>query len=515
MDSNLNVKDRNIIPRWRDFKTTITLGELGPSTLHDSELPLPRFLIEDQLKDWQANRSLTYATDLVGAALVTGHTAQIRDAVDFILHPDSGASAIQRRIANRALVGDLGDSSEEVELAAKFDDQLVVRTPERIRAIRRRLNDGSWDPIRLVDLARAYSILGVPRKAVRSMDTAVALAPNSRFVLRSAARLYVHAGELDKAHFLLRTAGSTPHDPWVLAAEIGIASMLNRSSSWLKKGIRYVEEKKFSPFDMSELACALAMQELNSANSKLARRLFKRSLMSPTENSIAQLISVSRADPHASIPVADFDVPRKYEALAISHFKGMRFRDAINEGTRWMMDQPFAVSPVLFTGITSSIIEEFELSNAIYRFGLAANPKHSALRNNLAFSLASNSEPEAADVEFRKIDRFNQSIQDRIITTATEGLIAFRRGKFDIGRALYGQAISLAEGNNEPTLAMKAVAFLAREEVYARTDRAKATFEQAVTRFRGFTSSELDLLFARLRRIVESESALLRIPGPG
>src|SRR5882762_4174158 len=102
MDTSIEARRRNIIPRWRDFKTTLALGELrSAEALSDDQVGIEGSL-DEQLVDWQNNPSLSFATDLVGAGLVLGQDDHIQDAVDFILSPESESTELQRRVARRA-----------------------------------------------------------------------------------------------------------------------------------------------------------------------------------------------------------------------------------------------------------------------------------------------------------------------------------------------------------------------------------------------------------------------------
>jgi Tfp pilus assembly protein PilF len=505
MDRSLEDRRRNIIPRWRDFKTTLALGELksvddGASS-HDL---IASADLSDQIADWNANKSLAFATDLVGAGLVLGEKDGIRDAVDFILSDESGSTDLQRRVARSAQGFDfLFDDSRAEELETRSSNQLIDNSAARVRKFRTHLKEAPRNPIKLVELAREYAILGSIHKAVRTMDVAVALAPANRFVLRSAARLFVHALEFDKAHYVLRRAPSLRGDPWLLAAEIAVSSEMDRTSHHIKRGLGYVEDANFSPFEVSELASAIATVEIES-NFKAARKLFRKALKQPTENSIAQAEWASREVSSMTIEVEEFDAPRKYEALASSHFKDGEFDKAVDQGENWILDQPFAVNPVLFTGFVSNVTENFELSERLYRFGLRANPENGILRNNLAFALASNNEPYLAEQEVARIDRTSLTIQDRIVIKATEGLIEFRKGDAAEGRSLYREAIELANENDKGGLAIRALVYLAREEINARTPIAKLALENAELEFEKFTSKELEVLLKNLKGVVES-----------
>jgi tetratricopeptide (TPR) repeat protein len=498
---------RNIIPRWRDFKTTLRLGELrSTERLSDDEIDES---VEEQLLAWEANKSLSFATDLVGAGLILGQSERIQEAIDFILSPQSESTDLQRRIAKRASNASWPCSDANPEITTTSSHELIDKSEELVRRFRRELREAPRDPVKQVELSRQYAILGSREKAIRAMDVALALAPNNRFVLRSAARLFVHVLEFERAHHILKRARSLRRDPWLLAAEIGVSSLMEKSSAHTKVGMVALEDDNFSYFETSELASALATLEMTNANYKLARKLFAKALTTPTENSVAQAEWASREVGHLSVRVEDLNVPRKYEALTLSHFNEGRFDEAVGAGKNWILDQPFAVTPVLFTGLVANIIEDFDLSEKIYSFGLAANPTNACLRNNLAFALASKNDPKAAELELDRIDRAALNVQSRIAIMATEGLIEFRKGNDLQGRALYRRAIQIAEDNKEQAYAMRALVYLAREELLSGTEVAVPTLENAEVEFRKFTSKELETLLKRLREIAQSKYPLL------
>lgn len=516
MDVDVEEKERKIIPRWRDFRTTLALGELKSTGAPSTTEVHTEGSIAEQLEDWQKNKSLAFATDLVGSGFVLGKNKEVEEAADFILSNASTATNLQKRIARQVKDPNVcADLSVSEDIQTKSSGELIDHSKALVKLYRNQLRDAPRNPIKLVELAHEHTILGSTEKAARLMDVAVALAPTNRFVLRSAVRLYVHTHNIDKAHGILKRAQSLRSDPWLLAAEIAISSMRDKTSSYIKLAKRQIEDTNFSIFEMSELTGAVATIEMQS-NSKLARKLFRRALRKPTENSIAQAEWASRTMSSFSLEGIEVSAPRNFEALAWRHFKEAQWDQALEQGINWIFDQPFAVSPILFSGSTATLIENFERGAHIYRFGVAANPENQMLKNNLAFALASNNETQAAEVEFEKIDRTSLSVEEQITTTATEGLINFRKGFKDVGRAFYRRAIEIAQENKESSYALRALVFLAREEINARTEFAKPTFENVEREAQNFVPThELTVLINRLKTAIEANpdafSSALRV----
>lgn len=508
MNVDPDQKVRNIIPRWRDFRTTLALGELERSGAMTPEpVPSVEIALGEQLRDWNTHRSLAFATDLVASAFVLGIEDSIEEAVSFILSEESFSTELQKRIAgcaygsrfapnpNEKLVENLGDS-----------DTLIEMSRTNVRNYRAELKKSLRNPILLVELSREYATLGSIKKAVRAMDIAVALAPANRYVLRSAARLYVHQDEVEKAHYVLKRSPSLTSDPWLLAAEIAVASMRNLTSRHVLRGAKQIADSRFSPFDLSELTSAIATVEMQNAKNRKARSLFRQSLRAPTDNSVAQVEWASRQMLNLQIDVRQDKVPRNFEAPARRLYQTGDFRSAVEFGKNWILDQPFAAVPVSFTGGAANLLENWELATRVYEFGLRANPENSTLRNNLAYSLASNNLADLAELELNRIERSDLDLEGQIVTTATEGLIRFRQGKISIGRSLYRDAIKLAAANDKKLYILRALIFLAREEIFAKTSLARKSLEAAEFEASKYQPNiELQTLLPRLQKTIESE----------
>ena len=64
--------NRQIMPRWYPYTTACQLGDL----MSDNTLNKPKIESYDaftqKIKDWQKNRTITHAIDVVGTALILG-----------------------------------------------------------------------------------------------------------------------------------------------------------------------------------------------------------------------------------------------------------------------------------------------------------------------------------------------------------------------------------------------------------------------------------------------------------
>lgn len=102
--------------------------------------------------------------------------------------------------------------------------------------------------------------------------------------------------------------------------------------------------------------------------------------------------------------------------------------------------------------------------------------------------------------------------EDRILTTATEGLIRFRQHRYEEGRQLYKQAIKIAQSINQKGAAMRALLYLAREEVLAGTEQGNQAMEIAETEAKRFTpTQEIKFVFGKLRAMLGVDFEPVRI----
>ena len=63
MAAIIEEKDRRVIPNWRSFETTVSLGELNAISKRSYEVPT--LSIDSYIRDYQNNKSIPYAADLL------------------------------------------------------------------------------------------------------------------------------------------------------------------------------------------------------------------------------------------------------------------------------------------------------------------------------------------------------------------------------------------------------------------------------------------------------------------
>lgn len=474
-------KDRRVVPNWRSFGKTTTLGELNSFQI-DNGLIDQETGIEEYIIDWKLNNTVIHAADLLSAAVVNNKKDNkiVIEAANFILQNQEKATLSQISLANgilnKTVEKDLSERFNEITL----DNLPTFINPEPIRVkIKETKNLLSLYPnnaILYVELSRYYSILGQEHQSIRAMKIALQLAPNNRFVLRCATRLFAHYDNenndyIDYIHYYLRKSPMTLIDPWLSSAEISIATIKNQTSKFIKKGIDLVNSKNISPFNFTELASSIGTVELLFGGKKKSREFFNKALISPNDNSLAQIEWASIKDNTLDINPSIFNVKMNFEALALDNFQNKDYENALDNAAKWFIDMPFSKRPIMFgSNLASTILKDQQKSISFLNAGLVSHPNDPQLINNLAYALALDNKPTEAFEHLRKIK--NEEDYDdvtQICLTATRGLAAFRSGVPDAGRTLYLKAIERTNKINNKELNWIAILNYAREEIRVKS----------------------------------------------
>jgi tetratricopeptide (TPR) repeat protein len=501
MSSPLSDTQREILPRWRSVPETIAAGEIAPA--RTGNIILPADFLAEKITAWQLEQSLPFATELIGAALVLHRHAEAADAAQFVLAHQNDATPAAITLAQRLLDKAPRPGPKRIDREAT---QAAIREYKRVTRTYPHSAFG-W-----AELARNYAMLGLLPQAIKAMTVALRLGPNNRYILRSAARLYVHSGDPERAHHVLTAAPATTGDPWLVAAEISIASLAQRTPQFAKTGQRLLESQRFPPFDSGELASALGTLEAKAADLRRARKFLRLSLTQPNENVIAQARWAAKQD-IIDVDPALFRSPQNFEARAWYRFYEGEWTDALKASKRWLRDQPFSARPAVHSSyIAATALENHEEALRLTEIGLLANPYHPSLLNNKSYALANLGRFDEAERALDTIAKYsdrNKLGPMKPVLLATAGLICYRRGDHHRGRELYTFAIETAERAADKRLAAKAASFLALEEI-----RAGGAFGPAVNRALQMNKEFTDAEFEELRRRITTKASQTPQPEP-
>ena len=350
--------------------------------------------------------------------------------------------------------------------APELSENLSEVLRAQIRSVKSRLRRHPRNGLLWVDLARLYTMIGTDRPAVRAMRIALAIAPDDRFTLRSAARLHVHLSDPEKAGHILRRSDATRTDPWLRAAEIAIAGVMDRVPARLANIRRALLTGHHDPEHISELASAVATFEMNAGSVKSARRLFNLGLERPTENAVAQADWAANRMSGISLREEHFDLPNSFEARAIWHFERLEQVECLHECAGWLEDEPFSSRPVeLGTFVHIAAFEDYESAISLARRGLVSNPDNYLLRNNLSVALAETGDIASAKEELKLVNTASLSDWQETTWLAARGLFAFREGSLIAGRDFYERSATLAHGQSDHIRESMVLIHWAREEL--------------------------------------------------
>jgi tetratricopeptide (TPR) repeat protein len=268
-------------------------------------------------------------------------------------------------------------------------------------------------------------------------------------------------------------------DPWLTSAEISISTIKGRTSKLIKRGIELINSKNVSPFNFTELASSIGTVELLYGGAKKSREFFNKSLISPNDNSLAQIEWASTKDKALDIDPSLFGVKMNFEALALDNFQNRDYNTALDNAAKWFIDMPFSKRPIMFgSNLASTILKDQQKAISFLNAGLISHPNDPQLINNLAYSLALDNKPKDAFLQLDKI-RNEESYDDitRICLTATRGLSYFRSGFIDTGRKLYLEAIEQTKQIKNRELNWIAILNYAREEINLKSEYVEPIME--------------------------------------
>jgi Tfp pilus assembly protein PilF len=471
-------------------------GEFSPVALRLEPMPRSNEILEHRIAEWSETQSPAIAGEVLGASMLS--SIQPEKVIEVAMSVCSNSRATDATRSLALLI--LGREADEEQSLGNADPRIASR--RRIHELRERLREDPRNAIAWANVALHYTKIAQIEKAVAAMKNAVFLAPDNRFILRSAARLHIHRGNPDVAHGVLLNSSATQQDPWLLAAEIATASSMNKSGFFIKDGRNAMKSGKYSEFHTAEIASALGTIELNSGSGKAAKRLFAQSLRKPTENVVAQARWAFREGNFDLDPV-QLQTARSYEARAWHYYYEGDWGNALGEAINWLEDQSFSSRPAALGSYIASLgLGDFSKGAEIAKIGLLANPTDPTLTNNYIFCLANCGKLHEAEQVFAKIavpQRFAEfEGSNRPSILATAGLLAYRRGDIERGRELYKKAITEAEAAHLPKHSAVAAIYFAMEELRAMSATATESYNLASIVSKGVFDKDVQLLLKHL-----------------
>ena len=492
------------MPNWRYYDATLEAGELDDwkVSLHRKDI----YAIDDYVQLWNNHHSLYRAGDLISAAITNGNkdSSAIKDAASYILDREEISTNTLISSARTILGVEDKKTQSKIDIQRLRECTAIDDIRQKIHIIRQRLQVMPYNPFLYVDLSRAYLMIGQTQKAEEAILSALHYGETNRFVARSAARFFLHTQDIDRAYEVIRAKGAVSSDPWLMAAEITINMLRGKSSNYVTKGRNIIESGNCSPFGFTELASSIGTLELTSGAHRNSKKLFRKALINPNDNSLAQVQWVNSFEPlsvNLNLPVRNAYEVNTFEKVVKGDIVG-----AMHEAVSWICDMPFAHKPVnIGFDISTNQLHDYELALAILDVGLQSDESSPFLLNNKAYCLARANKINEAKEAFAKLTslQIDDSFIWKVCLPATEGLIHYRSKELVLGSLKYKEAIEVAKASaiaeGDVFLYKKAVLNFCRERLIAREGDPNDVIKEASEVIIGEDKGELKMLFDEIK----------------
>jgi len=486
MSGTFDDTNRQAIPRWLDYAAACSLGLLR--SMREQEDVQRR---EGQTSrvglEWLGSPSLAIAIDLVAEALILKNfeSEEAIKAANYVIDEAPSSYILVRELANHFLEPASGYTN--LSLVANID---VDRA--RVACLKKSTRTNPFNPIAWSDLSLCYATFGQIEKARLAMKVALALGKSNRFILRSAARCFVHLDEPDHAVTILRESGLCPIDPWIASAEIAISEDVGFSSKCINKAKNLVRDDNFSHFSRSELTVELGTMEMKNGSIKRAKTLMRQALRDPSENALAQaewMATQLRID----IGQMGDKVPASYEAQYRHLYRDKRFADSLTAAEMWGRFQPLCDRAFIQSSFIATLfLNDMPRAIHIVESAPATHRNNPILINNYAFALAQLGDIEKATQAIQKVNLHDLSDRDKFTLSATLGFISFRTSDVEQGRKLYSGAVQGFQRIRDSLSAVIAAYFWAIEEKRIGSPSAASLISDVKMRVKRFDVFELE-----------------------
>ncbi len=433
------LEDRKVLPRWRAPSESIDelVAVRAPEAMR-----VRSGWIEKLTLDFESSPNAASGRELSESAFILG-----RDLPKDLREKISEAGFILPSISR----------SKDTHLISSSDKSISQSKIQELRSI---LKNEPAQPLAWTELARYHLSRGNALKASKAMQCALSLAPENRYVLRSAARFFDLTGDPDQALHALKRSGRLSIDPWLLSADIALNG--DQRSNSLKIGMRMLSEEAKAPRNLTELAAAVGTVEHNNGRHKSAKKMIAQSLLDPNENSIAQAIYISQQDGKIKLSDEILNRPLTYEARTRRHFADADWKESMQQSVKWLRDEPFDSRPALLGSALSFDRTLTQQAYDIATEGLSCLPNDALLLNNRAVAAAYLGDFRQALLDVAHALKFNHN---KPYLLATFGLIAYRLNYTEIGARAYGQAVSWLVQKKDRESTIRAYLFWLREAV--------------------------------------------------
>lgn len=474
----IHTAKRYVWPMWRTYEVTRALGELLP--LGKGPKHNVRGFYECRRSEWENNPTIGTAVDAIASALAESKSEDAKVIAKYIIDLSE---------KNKGLISDVNIwSAREILDLNQDDTKKYLNKAASRKDIFKEIADLKkyriFDPrnsITLIELARCYANIGQNNKAAELIQQALILSPSNRYIIRSAARFFIHVGDKERAYWIMATASAQHNnslDPWIESLKAEIERMMGRRPKKFKRLSELAANENISPHHLAELRAAIASLHNEDNEDRKTRRMIRAAMQSANSNALAQAVSIYSDNGWSTdlIKIADIQTDYSFEADAMLCRDAADWDKAKYFGSQWLEDQPMSSRSILFnSGLLGTYFEDYEESIKIEKRGLQSNPDDAIILNNLAYSQINLNKYSEAAITLNKairlvkakdhIEGVDTVYAANICLMATSGLLAWRQGDVVLGKKLYLEAEKLAKMQNMENYASQATLFRLLEEV--------------------------------------------------
>ena len=467
-----------LIPKWLSFKKSFGPEFAFPRKSGRQLDSKTKASFKEDYEEFRINPDLTKACDLLHCSIVLNNTGIAKEAAKFLARQNHLTGSTRSLVT--MVLGNLSNDKE------------VLSIEEKISHVRTTLKRQTRNPLLWIELGRLHTIKGQTEKAERCIVTAVALAPVNRFIVRAAARFFIHRDAPDEAHFISHRAYESTRDPWLYATLINCAILAGKK---LPKpiGIDLTNIPPDSLFHYSELIASVAVSQLRFGNERRARKLFRLAWSSPSETVIAHAEWVIRTHFPALIQEIKIDFSQSAEASSWHNYFNLNLTRALEYAEEWSIEEPYSTHPFASGSCFACIESKYKLGARIAKEGLIANPDDLSLKNNLAYALLKQGNIEEARGVLAPTLKHITEVEN-VFLLATSGLLFYKTGNVNSGRELYLKSCEVSRKKGDRTIAALALLHMAEAEKEAKSDKAGEFLQRAIDESAGIDEPSIIII---------------------
>lgn len=417
---------RKLLPRWRPL----------------SRVPAV------ELASWRKpqHASTDFMEELKRTEGQWNESQQLEDGVEYLESAIASGGEAEASGAARALIGTGDLRPMGLAMAKRIlgqNETVPTDAATRIRQAKRLLEAYPKNGVLRTQMALAYVSTGQRGPAQKQIEAALRISPRNRFVLRSAARFFVHDGLPDHALHAVVKAARTD-DPWILATQVSLADMQRDNRAFRAKDVRNLLNSDIAPEQLVELAVAFATLEIANGAIKPARKLISKYGRYLNENAAAQLKWIEEND-RVGFDIDVTQVKDSFEASTLYYHNNGEWLKALTMAQGWFSDEPFSTrAAILGSYIASAYAGRHDIAIGLVDGALVANPNDVGLMNNKAFALSQVGDIDGASAWLVKAQSQSSDNENRVVLLATEANILVRAGSVLDGLKLYATAAAQA-----------------------------------------------------------------------